>query len=144
MAINKQVNVVSYQFLFHYCSLPLTTPSFLALPLPLTSPSLPPHPSPLPLPSPLQQEHVTVAVDLRICTVKLAEDQERRFCFEVVTPTKSCMLQADSDLLRRKWLSYLEAGISRALNISASNKVSQEKSEIKKKYILILKNVNHY
>lgn len=69
------------------------------------------------------QEHVTVAEDLRICTVKLAEELERRFCFEVVTPARSCMLQADSEALRKKWLTYLEAGIARALRISASNKV---------------------
>lgn len=67
-----------------------------------------------------------MAEDLRICTVKLAEDQERRFCFEVVTPTRSCMLQADSEVLRKKWLNYLEAGIARALRISASNKVRDQ------------------
>nr|XP_006127206.1 arf-GAP with coiled-coil, ANK repeat and PH domain-containing protein 3 [Pelodiscus sinensis] len=40
---------------------------------------------------------LTVVVeDLRLCTVKPCEDIERRFCFEVVSPTKSCMLQADS------------------------------------------------
>ena len=65
-----------------------------------------------------------MAEDLRICTVKYADDLERRFCFEVVTPMRSCMLQADSDALRKKWVTYLEAGIARALRISASNKVS--------------------
>lgn len=64
-----------------------------------------------------------MAEDLRICTIKLAEDMERRFCFEVVTPHRSCMLQADSEMLRKKWHTYLEAGIARALRISASNKV---------------------
>ncbi|KAL5491230.1 hypothetical protein EMCRGX_G016477 [Ephydatia muelleri] len=66
--------------------------------------------------------YVTVADDLRICTVKYAEDQERRFCFEVVTPNKSCMLQADSDAQRKKWVAYLEAGVARALRISMSAK----------------------
>ena len=56
--------------------------------------------------------------------MKYADDLERRFCFEVVTPVRSCMLQADSDALRKKWVTYLEAGIARALRISASNKVS--------------------
>ena len=64
-----------------------------------------------------------MAEDLRICTVKYADDLERRFCFEIVTPVRSCMLQADSDVLRKKWVAYLEAGIARALRISASNKV---------------------
>ena len=70
-------------------------------------------------------QEFAVAEDLRICTVKYADDLERRFCFEVVTPMRSCMLQADSDALRKKWVTYLEAGIARALRISASNKVSQ-------------------
>ena len=64
-----------------------------------------------------------MAEDLRICTVKMAEDLERRFCFEVVTPSRSCTLQADSEAARRRWYSYLEAGIVRALRITASNKV---------------------
>ena len=68
-------------------------------------------------------QEFAVAEDLRICTVKYADDLERRFCFEVVTPMRSCMLQADSDALRKKWVTYLAAGIARALRISASNKV---------------------
>lgn len=41
------------------------------------SPSVPP------------QDVLTVVVeDLRLCTVKPCEDIERRFCFEVVSPTK--------------------------------------------------------
>lgn len=62
--------------------------------------------------------------DLRICSVKFADDLERRFCFEVVTPTRSSMLQAESEALRKKWYMYLEAGIGRALRGSSSNKVS--------------------
>lgn len=35
------------------------------------------------------QDTPTVVVeDLRLCTVKPCEDIERRFCFEVVSPTK--------------------------------------------------------
>ena len=70
------------------------------------------------------QEYGVVVEDLRICSVKLADDLERRFCFEVVTPTRTCMLQADTDSLRRRWCSFLEAGIARALRGSASNRVS--------------------
>lgn len=61
--------------------------------------------------------------DLRICTVKLADDLERRFCFEVVSPSRSSMLQADTEALRRKWCYYLEAGVARALRVTSSNKV---------------------
>ena len=65
-----------------------------------------------------------VAEDMRICTVKYADELDRRFCFEVVTPWRSCMVQADSDALRRKWVTYIEASIARALRISASSKVN--------------------
>ena len=68
-----------------------------------------------------------VVEDLRICTFKMAEDLERRFCFEVVTPMRSSMLQADSEALRKTWMTYLEGGIARALRISASNKVRGRK-----------------
>lgn len=35
------------------------------------------------------QDVLTVVVDdLRLCSVKPCEDTERRFCFEVVSPTK--------------------------------------------------------
>ncbi|XP_078496505.1 arf-GAP with coiled-coil, ANK repeat and PH domain-containing protein 3 [Lissotriton helveticus] len=38
---------------------------------------------------------LTVVVeDLRLCTVKPCEDSERRFCFEVVSPTKSCLYRS--------------------------------------------------
>lgn len=69
------------------------------------------------------KEKGIIADDLRLCTVKLADDLERRHCFEVVTPSRSCMLQADSDMDRRKWCMYLEAGIARALRVTSSNKV---------------------
>uniref|UniRef100_U3K3L6 Arf-GAP with coiled-coil, ANK repeat and PH domain-containing protein n=1 Tax=Ficedula albicollis TaxID=59894 RepID=U3K3L6_FICAL len=58
---------------------------------------------------------LTVVVeDLRLCSVKPCEDIERRFCFEVVSPTKSCMLQADSEKLRQAWIQAVQASIASA------------------------------
>ncbi|XP_036700991.1 arf-GAP with coiled-coil, ANK repeat and PH domain-containing protein 3 isoform X3 [Balaenoptera musculus] len=58
---------------------------------------------------------LTVVVDdLRLCSVKPCEDIERRFCFEVVSPTKSCMLQADSEKLRQAWVQAVQASIASA------------------------------
>ena len=37
--------------------------------------------------------------DLRICMVRPLMDIERRFCFEVISPTKSHILQADTEEL---------------------------------------------
>ncbi|XP_051005683.1 arf-GAP with coiled-coil, ANK repeat and PH domain-containing protein 2 isoform X4 [Acomys russatus] len=55
-----------------------------------------------------------VVEDLRLCTAKPCEDIERRFCFEVVSPTKSCMLQADSEKLRQAWIKAVQTSIATA------------------------------
>ncbi|XP_055077591.1 arf-GAP with coiled-coil, ANK repeat and PH domain-containing protein 3-like [Periophthalmus magnuspinnatus] len=61
------------------------------------------------------KDSVTVVVDdLRLCSVKPSEDNERRFCFEVVSPTKSCMLQAESEKLRQAWIQAVQASIASA------------------------------
>ncbi|XP_078802710.1 arf-GAP with coiled-coil, ANK repeat and PH domain-containing protein 2 isoform X15 [Oryzias latipes] len=61
------------------------------------------------------KDNPTVVVeDLRLCTVKHCEDIERRFCFEVVSPTKSCMMQADSEKLRQAWITAVQNSIATA------------------------------
>uniref|UniRef100_A0A673CHL2 Arf-GAP with coiled-coil, ANK repeat and PH domain-containing protein n=1 Tax=Sphaeramia orbicularis TaxID=375764 RepID=A0A673CHL2_9TELE len=61
------------------------------------------------------KDNPTVVVeDLRLCTVKHCEDIERRFCFEVVSPTKSCMMQADSEKLRQAWIKAVQNSIATA------------------------------
>uniref|UniRef100_A0A8D3BN91 Arf-GAP with coiled-coil, ANK repeat and PH domain-containing protein n=1 Tax=Scophthalmus maximus TaxID=52904 RepID=A0A8D3BN91_SCOMX len=61
------------------------------------------------------KDNPTVVVeDLRLCTVKHCEDIERRFCFEVVSPTKSCMMQADSEKLRLAWIKAVQNSIATA------------------------------
>uniref|UniRef100_A0A3B3DQW7 Arf-GAP with coiled-coil, ANK repeat and PH domain-containing protein n=1 Tax=Oryzias melastigma TaxID=30732 RepID=A0A3B3DQW7_ORYME len=61
------------------------------------------------------KDSVTVVVeDLRLCSVKPCEDIERRFCFEVVSPFKSCMLQAESEKLRQAWIQAVQASIASA------------------------------
>ncbi|KAM3875937.1 arf-GAP with coiled-coil, ANK repeat and PH domain-containing protein 2-like isoform 1-T1 [Diretmus argenteus] len=61
------------------------------------------------------KDNPTVVVeDLRLCTVKHCEDIERRFCFEVVSPTKSCMMQADTEKLRQAWIKAVQNSIATA------------------------------
>ncbi|KAM4677162.1 arf-GAP with coiled-coil, ANK repeat and PH domain-containing protein 1 isoform 2-T2 [Discoglossus pictus] len=60
-------------------------------------------------------EAVTVViVDLRLCAVKLCPEADRRFCFEVVSPTKSCMLQAESERVLQLWVSAVQKSITTA------------------------------
>ncbi|MCJ8731446.1 hypothetical protein PDJAM_G00199540 [Pangasius djambal] len=61
------------------------------------------------------KEQPTVVVeDLRLCTVKPCAEQERRFCFEVVSPSKSCLLQADSERQQQGWMSAVQNSIASA------------------------------
>jgi len=54
--------------------------------------------------------------DLRICMVRPLNEIDRRFCFEVISPTKSHVLQADSEKLYQFWMTSLQQGISSALH----------------------------
>ncbi|XP_040843687.1 arf-GAP with coiled-coil, ANK repeat and PH domain-containing protein 3 [Ochotona curzoniae] len=72
------------------------------------------------------KDALTVVVDdLRLCSVKPCEDIERRFCFEVVSPAKSCMLQADSEKLRQAWVQAVQASIASAYRESPDSCYSE-------------------
>ncbi|XP_048223130.1 arf-GAP with coiled-coil, ANK repeat and PH domain-containing protein 1 isoform X2 [Perognathus longimembris pacificus] len=63
------------------------------------------------------KDPVTVVVDdLRLCTVKHCPDSERRFCFEVVSTSKCCLLQADSERLLQLWTSAVQSSIALAFS----------------------------
>eukprot|EP00045_Choanoeca_perplexa_P015306 m.190487 g.190487 ORF g.190487 m.190487 type:complete len:684 (+) comp16943_c0_seq1:13-2064(+) len=57
--------------------------------------------------------------DLRICTVKpfVSDNVDRTFCFEVITPAKTHVLQAESQAEKDDWIACLQAGIGAALDI---------------------------
>uniref|UniRef100_A0A8C7XKT9 Arf-GAP with coiled-coil, ANK repeat and PH domain-containing protein n=1 Tax=Oryzias sinensis TaxID=183150 RepID=A0A8C7XKT9_9TELE len=75
------------------------------------------------------KDNPTVVVeDLRLCTVKHCEDIERRFCFEVVSPTKSCMMQADSEKLRQAWITAVQNSIATAFRDKGDDSELDRKS----------------
>lgn len=53
--------------------------------------------------------------DLKLCTVRPVMDSDRRFCFEVISPTKSHILQADSENQYQAWIQALQSGIGNAI-----------------------------
>ncbi|XP_061524828.1 arf-GAP with coiled-coil, ANK repeat and PH domain-containing protein 1 isoform X4 [Phycodurus eques] len=61
-----------------------------------------------------KDQPTVVVEDLRLCTVKPNGENERRFCFEVVSPSKSCLLQADSERQQRAWISAVQSSIASA------------------------------
>lgn len=80
---------------------------------------------------------ITIAAeDLRLCNVKPFEEIERRFCFEVVSPGKTIVLQADSEQIRHSWIQAMQAGINSAFNVMsprpASASVTSENSDASK------------
>ncbi|GAA6087769.1 arf-GAP with coiled-coil, ANK repeat and PH domain-containing protein 2 isoform X4, partial [Tachysurus ichikawai] len=76
------------------------------------------------------RDNLTVVVeDLRLCTVKQCEDVERRFCFEVVSPNKSCILQADSEKLRQFWTKAVQNSIATAYRENGEEPVTRLQRE---------------
>uniref|UniRef100_A0A673LWL7 Arf-GAP with coiled-coil, ANK repeat and PH domain-containing protein n=1 Tax=Sinocyclocheilus rhinocerous TaxID=307959 RepID=A0A673LWL7_9TELE len=75
-----------------------------------------------------KDNRTVVVEDLRLCTVKHCEDIERRFCFEVVSPTKSCMMQADSEKLRQAWIKAVQNSIATAFRDKAEDAEMDRKS----------------
>mgnify|MGYP002715748920 FL=1 len=67
--------------------------------------------------------------DLRLCTVKPAVDCERRFCFEVLSPSKCHMLQADSNEMYTAWINALQKGIGAAIQSLRMDTDSNELGE---------------
>ncbi|XP_041377230.1 arf-GAP with coiled-coil, ANK repeat and PH domain-containing protein 2-like isoform X2 [Gigantopelta aegis] len=52
--------------------------------------------------------------DLRLCSVKPVIEIDRRFCFEVMSPTRNHVMQADSDADCQFWISAIQQSINRA------------------------------
>ncbi|CAL1530470.1 unnamed protein product [Lymnaea stagnalis] len=67
--------------------------------------------------------------DLRLCTIRQPVEFDRRFCFEVLSPTRSHILQADSDEECQLWVNALNFSISHAYKETMH---SQEKGESKR------------
>ena len=73
-----------------------------------------------------------IETDLRICLVRPLTDIDRRFCFEVISPNKSHVLQADNEDLYQRWMAVLQYQISSAIHetITEENKVEPGDAEI--------------
>ncbi|CAL8325925.1 unnamed protein product [Lota lota] len=61
-----------------------------------------------------KDQPTVVVEDLRLCTVKPSHDNERRFCFEVVSPSKSCLMQADTERQQQAWMRAVQNSIASA------------------------------
>ncbi|XP_064611026.1 arf-GAP with coiled-coil, ANK repeat and PH domain-containing protein 2-like isoform X2 [Liolophura sinensis] len=66
--------------------------------------------------------------DLRLCTVKPVYDLDRRFCFEVLSPARSHMLQADSEAECQMWMTAIQDGVNRAYRETLSGQDTEEEA----------------
>lgn len=55
-------------------------------------------------------------LDMLTCTVKPSSEATRNFCFEVISPTKSRTLQADSQETMQRWILAIQEAISAQLD----------------------------
>ncbi|XP_043516728.1 arf-GAP with coiled-coil, ANK repeat and PH domain-containing protein 2 isoform X3 [Frieseomelitta varia] len=60
-------------------------------------------------------DYTIMEEDLRLCTVKPVVDCDRRNCFEVLSPTKSHILQADSEEAYLAWVTAMQQAIGAAI-----------------------------
>ncbi|XP_062873221.1 BAR_ACAPs and ArfGap_ACAP domain-containing protein [Trichomycterus rosablanca] len=65
--------------------------------------------------------------DLRLCAVKSLDSIDRRFCFELLSVQKSCVLQADSEELKMAWINAVQGSIDMAYR----DKVQSEHTRVK-------------
>ncbi|CAF0993892.1 unnamed protein product [Adineta ricciae] len=56
--------------------------------------------------------------DLRLCTVRPVNDNDRRFVFEILSPNSSHLLQADSQTQCEHWINSLQLAISNSFKSS--------------------------
>ncbi|XP_047139457.1 arf-GAP with coiled-coil, ANK repeat and PH domain-containing protein 2 isoform X1 [Hydra vulgaris] len=83
-----------------------------------------------------KSECVTEMVDLRLSTVKNADDCDRRFVFAVVCPTKCWYLQADNETLKSRWIAAMQMAIARALNDNSGDLQVGTVSKLHPQYLL--------
>ncbi|EPZ35948.1 ArfGap-domain-containing protein [Rozella allomycis CSF55] len=88
-----------------------------------------------------KDEDPVVNINLRLCSVRLSlqEKSERRFCFELLSPIKSYILQAENETDMIEWMHSIQAAISLSFatqKIQESNFLSGTNEEVLIKAVL--------
>ncbi|UJR37232.1 hypothetical protein I4U23_029941 [Adineta vaga] len=76
----------------------------------------------------------TMVPDLRLCTIRPANDNDRRFVFEILSPNSSHLLQADSQIQCDQWVNSLQLAISNCFKSSNNGMQSSASSSPKSLY----------
>lgn len=70
------------------------------------------------------QEETVMEQDLKLCSVKPLMDIDRRYCFEVISPTKSHVLQADTEEMFHVWINAFKEEIGALMQMMLSSRSS--------------------
>ncbi|KAI9499234.1 hypothetical protein BDB00DRAFT_795963 [Zychaea mexicana] len=63
-----------------------------------------------------KDDDLPTSYNLRVCSVKLTDGYDRRFCFEVISPSRILVLQAENDQDMHEWVNRLRMANQMALN----------------------------
>ncbi|XP_056613370.1 BAR_ACAPs and ArfGap_ACAP domain-containing protein [Triplophysa dalaica] len=72
-------------------------------------------------------QEVVLFDDLRLCAVKSLDAIDRRFCFELLSVQKCCVLQADTEELKLAWINAVQGCIDMAYRDQVANQNTQVK-----------------
>jgi len=70
------------------------------------------------------QEVTIMEQDLKLCSVKPLTDCDRRYCFEVISPNKSHVLQADTEEMFQVWINAFKEEIGALMQLMLSSRSS--------------------
>lgn len=65
---------------------------------------------------PKKDDDMPTTYNLRVCSVKLADNADRRFCFELISPNRILTLQAENEQDMQDWVHCLREANQLALN----------------------------
>ncbi|KAG1452255.1 hypothetical protein G6F56_007867 [Rhizopus delemar] len=82
-----------------------------------------------------KDEDGTQMCNLRVCSVKLTDGYDRRFCFEVISPNKILVLQAENEQEMNEWAESIRVASQLALNSNDSSKYIQQSPHLRKSAI---------
>ncbi|KAI9480846.1 MAG: hypothetical protein EXX96DRAFT_564407 [Benjaminiella poitrasii] len=70
--------------------------------------------------------------NLRVCSVKLTDSYDRRFCFELISPNKILVLQAENEQDMNEWIASIRTASQMALNSDKAPRYTQQASNLRK------------
>ncbi|KAI7899498.1 uncharacterized protein BX663DRAFT_521103 [Cokeromyces recurvatus] len=81
--------------------------------------------------------------NLRVCSVKLADSYDRRFCFELISPNKVLVLQAENEQDMNEWITSIRTASQMALNSDKAPRYAQQAPNLRKSILEISLNKSH-